>query len=482
MRFDYQPPSIQMKSSKFRRFFSIYALLIGIGLILAGLLINTTSSTDTDLTVENEIEVLEIKETVAERRPILLTQNTSKSALSLTSSSEFAERKMKLTNNRVETHATAIAQLEHNHTIKDRWHTITVQVGDTLSKVFEKLGLPNHTLNKVLSSGANKSELYNIYPGQTLDFLVDDSKQLQELKFNLSNRKALHVAKTATGFKYHYEETEPTKKVNYTTAKIKGSLYATAQRVGLDDRIIMQMAVILGCDIDFSLDIRDNDSFKVLYEEEYIRDQKVAPGNILAVEFNNQGTVYKAVRYTDPDGRSNYYTPDGYSLQKAFLRSPVVFTRISSHFTNARRHPILHKIRSHKGVDYAAPIGTPVKAAGDGKISFAGTKGGYGKSIEVTHGNKYSTFYAHLSRFAKNIKHGSTVKQGQVIGFVGKTGLATGAHLHYEFRINGVHHNPVTVSLPRSLPIATKHKKSFLAHSNNLMDMLGSHSRLAKND
>jgi murein DD-endopeptidase MepM/ murein hydrolase activator NlpD len=464
MRFDYQSPVIQFKSSKFRRFFSIYTLLIG----LTGLLIHNTSKHQS-----NELALSEI------RRPMLLSQ-TTKGALDLGHSAELAEQQLNITHKNIDTHASEIALLNQPHTIKDRWHTITVQVGDTLSKVFEKIGVSSTTLQKVLSSGANKKELYNIYPGQTLDFLVDDRQQLKEIKFNLSNTKALHMAKTATGFTFHYEEIEPTKKVNYTAARITGSLYATAQRAGLDDRIILQMADIFGCDIDFSLDIRDNDSFKVLYEEEYIRDQKISSGNILAVEFNNQGSIHKAVRFTDADGNSGYYSPEGYSLQKAFLRSPVVFTRISSHFSNARRHPILHRIRAHKGVDYAAPIGTPVKSAGDGRITFIGNKGGYGKSIEVTHGQKYSTFYAHLNNFAKNLKLGATVKQGQVIGYVGKTGLATGAHLHYEFRINGVHHNPVTVALPKTLPLGSKHKKEFLAHASNMLDKLNSHSQLAK--
>lgn len=484
MRFDFQPPAFQFKTSKFRRFFSIYMLLIGIGCILAALLISSPQpqeeiqiqAKEQEQTTQNIAQISDVK------RPTILANPNSKSVLSLANSVPIAEKKISLANKKLDVLTTEIAQLEPAATIKDRWRTITVQVGDTLSNVFQKVGVPSHTLNKILSSGANKSELYNIRPGQTLDFLVDDRQQLKELKFNVSNTKSLHVAKSADGFTYRYEKTEPTKKVNYTAAKIKGSLYATAQRVGLDDRIIMQMASILGCDIDFSLDIRDNDSFKVLYEEAYIREQKISPGNILAVEFSNQGKVYKAVRYTDSQGHSNYYSPEGYSVQKAFLRSPVLFTRISSHFSNARKHPVLHKIRSHKGVDYAAPIGTPVKSAGDGKISFVGTKGGYGKSIEVIHGQKYSTFYAHLSKFAKNIKHGSTVKQGQVIGYVGKTGLATGAHLHYEFRINGVHHNPVTVSLPKTMPIASKYKTQFKNHANNMLALLNSHSRLAKKD
>jgi murein DD-endopeptidase MepM/ murein hydrolase activator NlpD len=355
------------------------------------------------------------------------------------------------------------------------WHTITVQVGDTLSNVFDKLGLSRIALKNLMSSGKTVEELTKIYPGQKLDFLFDDSKDLKAVKLNLSSTKTLHVTNDGKKFKYSYEETTPIKKLNASAGKISGSLYSSAQNAGLDDRLIMQLADIFSYDIDFSLDLRDNDSFKVLYEEEYVEDKKLDPGTILAVEFKNQGKTYKAVRYKDDKGREGYYSPEGYSLQKAFLRSPVEFTRISSHFSSARRHPILHKIRSHKGVDYAAPTGTPVRAAGDGRISFLGNKGGYGKSIEIIHGQKYSTFYAHLSRFNKKIKHGSFVKQGQIIGYVGKTGLATGAHLHYEFRINGVHHNPVTVALPTSQPISNKNKNEFNSHAKNMLSLLDTH-------
>lgn len=467
MRFDYQPPNIKTQPLNLKRSFTFYLVLTGLGCIVLALLTRSAQHK----TINSDSELLGIK------HPAMIS--TTKPVLSLDSGLNLARDKSLIANQPllIET-----AGLAPQTTIQDKWHTITVQVGDTMSKLFDKLGVSATTLHTLMATGKHKSELSELYPGQKLHFLLDDSKELKEIKFNLSITKALHVAKTDSGFKYHYEEKKPTKKVNFTTARITGSLYSSAQTVGLDDKLIMQMADIFGCDIDFSLDIRDNDSFKVLYEEEYVQDQKVDTGKILAVEFKNQGRSYKAVRYTDESGRSGYYSPEGYSLQKTFLRSPVEFTRISSHFSNARRHPILHKIRSHKGVDYAAPVGTPVKSSGDGRITFIGNKGGYGKSIEVTHGHKYSTFYAHLSRFGKKLRMGSTVKQGEIIGYVGKTGLATGAHLHYEFRINGVHHNPVTVALPRSHAIDNKYQKDFTMHASNMLDMLDSHSKVAKND
>mgnify|MGYP006382990963 CR=1 len=454
MRFDYQPPAAQIKAFGQRRFLKFYLVFIGLGCIVLAFLIRSTENSTKHSSFENSH---------ASRIPLLIAKQHNKPVLSLNSANET-------------THLSA-AEL-----IKDSWRTITVQMGDTISNLFERLGISSTTINHIMTTGLDKSELYNIYPGQKLDFLLDDSKELQALKLTLSNTKTLHVKKTEQGFKYYYEEKKPTKRINFSSAKISGSLYSTAQSVGLNDKLIMQMADIFGCEIDFSLDIRDNDSFKVLYEEDYILDKKIDTGKILAVEFNNQGKLYKAIRYTDSKGYSGYYSPEGYSLQKAFLRSPVEFTRISSHFSNARRHPILHKIRSHKGVDYAAPTGTPVKSAADGRISFIGNKGGYGKSIEITHGEKYSTFYAHLSRFGKKLKHGSTVKQGEIIGYVGKTGLATGAHLHYEFRINGIHHNPVTVSLPRSHGLDIKQKSEFSKHADAILNQLESHAKIAHLD
>ncbi len=444
-------------------------VLIGIGCIAFTLLTNETNYNESKSHDANT------------KRPVLLSTSSQK-----INSTPVLSLEDTLTNEAKQKLALQLEQTKAKVS-EPKWQTITVQVGDTLSKVFDKLGIPQLTFKNLMSStvkssGTTKEELTKIYPGQKLDFLFDDSKDLKAVKFNLSNTKTLHVTNDGNKFRYSYEEKPLVKKLNYSTGKISGSLYSSAQTAGLDERLIMQMADIFEYDIDFSLDLRDNDTFKVLYEQEYVQDELINTGKILAIEFKNQGKLYKAVRYTDDKGRDGYYSPDGYSLQKAFLRSPVEFTRISSHFSHARRHPVLHKIRSHKGVDYAAPIGTPVKAAGDGRITFIGNKGGYGKSIEISHGQKYSTFYAHLSRFHKKVKIGSYVKQGQVIGHVGMSGLATGPHLHYEFKINGVHHNPVTVSLPSSTPISTKNKGKFSSHAKSMLNLLDTHDQLAHNE
>jgi murein DD-endopeptidase MepM/ murein hydrolase activator NlpD len=231
----------------------------------------------------------------------------------------------------------------------------------------------------------------------------------------------------------------------------------------------MDLANIFGYDIDFALDIRDGDEFEVIYEEKLVEGKKVGTGNILAARFTNRGKLYSAVRYTNSQGNSTYYRADGSSMRRAFIRTPVDFARISSRFSNGRRHPVLNKIRAHKGVDYAAPRGTPIKATGDGKVVLAGRKGGYGNTVVIQHGQRYRTLYAHMNGFAKGIRNGSKVSQGQIIGYVGTTGLSTGPHLHYEFQVNGVHVDPLSQKLPMADPIAGTERKRFLQQSQPLL-------------
>jgi murein DD-endopeptidase MepM/ murein hydrolase activator NlpD len=363
--------------------------------------------------------------------------------------------------------------------IDETWKTYKVASGDSLSKIFSKMGVAHNTLDAILKTPSNHRQyLKSIHPGQVLSFMFDDSGELKELKFQLSPTQTLHIRKTdanIASFKFYCEEKPIVKKLTYGAGIIQGSLFQSAQNAGLEDKVIMQ--------IDFNLDIRNGDRFQILFEEEYIEREKIDSGNILAVEFHNQGKVFKAVKFSHDD-RAGYYSPEGFSLQKAFLRTPVKFSRISSHFSPARKHPLLHKIRAHNGVDYAAPHGTPVRATGDGRVAFMGNKGGYGRSLEINHGQKYSTFYAHLSKFHPTIKNGAYVKQGAIIGYVGRTGLATGDHLHYEFKINGVHRNPLTVKLPKSLPVSEKKKREFSLHSKNMFELLDSYTiaKIAQKD
>ena len=250
---------------------------------------------------------------------------------------------------------------------------------------------------------------------------------------------------------------------------IDSSLFEAVAAAGAHDQTAVALADIFGWDIDFVLDVRQGDAFVVTYPEIYRDGVYVRDGPIQAAEFVNNGRDFRAVRYTDPDGGSHYYTPEGKSLHKAFLRTPVEFTRVSSRFNSARYHPILNLIRAHKGVDYAAPMGTPVRAAGDGRIRFAGRKGGYGNVVEIEHSSSVVTVYGHLSRFARGTRVGAHVTQGVVIAYVGMTGLATGPHLHYEYRVNGVFKNPQTVALPGASPIEARWREDFLAKSAPLL-------------
>lgn len=275
------------------------------------------------------------------------------------------------------------------------------------------------------------------------------------------------------------------KQLAFRTGAIHRSLVSSGKKAGLDYKVIHQMVEILGGKIDFATDLRPNDSFRVLYEQKINPNQKVEAGNILAVEFINQGEKYQAIRYTDKTGHSAYFSPEGQGFNDAFLRSPVQFVDISSSF-GIRRHPIYHKMRQHKGIDYRAPHGTPVLATANAKVIFVGNRGGYGNVIELQHGARYSTLYAHLSRFAKNIRPGTEIKQGQVIGYVGRTGAATGDHLHYEFRIDGIHRNPLTAVMPKQNSIPPAQRSQFIAHAKEMIrlmdeqqDMQSGKSRLA---
>jgi murein DD-endopeptidase MepM/ murein hydrolase activator NlpD len=234
----------------------------------------------------------------------------------------------------------------------------------------------------------------------------------------------------------------------------------------------MNIAGIFAWDIDFVLDIRSGDNYYVQWEEVWQNGEFVTDGEIIAAEFNNNGRTHRAIRFVDDSGHTDYFTPDGHSVRKAFIRAPVDFTRVSSNFNPNRRHPVLNTIRAHRGVDYAAPRGTSIRAAGDGKVIFRGVKNGYGNAVILQHGGNITTLYAHMSRFASNVKVGSRVRQGQTIGFVGATGLATANHLHYEYRINGVHRNPRTVELPQADPISEKYREQFFTTAAPILEEL----------
>lgn len=355
------------------------------------------------------------------------------------------------------------------------WKTMTVHQGDTLISILQNLSISTiqiKDLTNFIKTNRDKTNI-TIKPGQTIKAYLDNNNNLKIFQLHISKNKTIFIEQTGPrNYKIFQEEKPIIKKLNFASNKIVGSFFTAAQSAGLNDSLIMEMADIFGWDIDFVMDIRPNDRFRILYEEKFVDNEKIGTGHILVAEFINQGQLYRAVRFTDTQGRAGYYSPEGYSMNKTFLRTPVKFTRIGSKFSTSRRHPILHRIRAHKGVDYVAPSGTPVKAAGDGKIVLIGRKGGYGNVVELQHGNKYSTLYAHLSSFAQKLTKDSIVRQGQVIGYVGRTGLATGDHLHYEFRVDGVHRDPLTVQFPKANPLPNKHRAKFLSHAQQMLSLL----------
>ena len=356
------------------------------------------------------------------------------------------------------------------------WKEVIVEKDDNLTRLFLREGLTAQDVYRVTQSKPVPKALLNLIPGQTIQLALHDTDSgalaLHELQFEIDVINSLTVTDTEEGFvtktitrDIEYRELE-------AHAQITSSLFSAGKEAGLSDKVIMQLASLFNWDIDFALDIRENDSFSLIYQQGFLDNEKIDDVTILAAEFVNQGQSYRAIRYTNTEGETGYFTPEGESMRKAFIRTPLDFTRISSPFNLKRRHPILNRIRAHKGVDYAAPRGTPIKAAGRATIQSIGNQRGYGRTIVLKHAGKYTTLYAHMKGFAKGLRKGSRVKQGQTIGYVGSSGLATGPHLHYEFRIDGVHHNPLTVKLPRSISLATKYQSDFKAKAQPLIAKL----------
>jgi murein DD-endopeptidase MepM/ murein hydrolase activator NlpD len=351
--------------------------------------------------------------------------------------------------------------------------TIDIVVGrnDTLDHIFRKLKLNLTDLANLRSQPGIRTHLDNLRLGEALHFVYRDD-ELERLERRLNEDQTLQVIRGPDGLQANVLENPLESRTRTIRAVIDSSLFEAVTNAGAHDQTAVNLADIFQWDIDFVLDIRPGDSFVVTFKELYQDGQYVKDGPVLAASFVNQGRSYSAVRYVDSEGAARYFTPDGRSLHKAFLRAPVEFTRVSSKFNSARYHPILNLIRAHKGTDYAAPMGTPVRAAGDGRVTYAGPKGGYGNVVEIDHSRNITTVYGHLSRFAKGTRAGARVTQGQVIAYVGMTGLATGPHLHYEYRVNGVFKNPQTVPLPDASPIEARFREDFLAKSAPLLATL----------
>jgi murein DD-endopeptidase MepM/ murein hydrolase activator NlpD len=362
------------------------------------------------------------------------------------------------------------------------WTKVVVTPGDNLSLIFGRYGFSKKDLHRMLKIKPAAKNLRRIKPGQAIMVKADENGRVLGMVQELDYRRSLHVRFQDDSYSASVVEVEPEIRYSSVLAKIKQSLFLDGQAAGLADKTIMELSDIFGWDIDFVLDVRSGDQFSVVYEEIFKDGKKVKNGKILAAEFVNRGKKLRAVYYSHTDGPAGYYSDTGQTMRKAFLRAPVDFTRISSRFNLRRRHPVLNTIRAHKGVDYAAPHGTPVRATADGKITHAGNKGGYGRTVVIQHGESYSTLFAHMSRFARGIKRGAKIRQGQTIGYVGKTGLATGPHLHYEFRVNGVHRNPLKIALPKALPIDAKYIADFRTKAAPLLAQLDELDNAAKSD
>jgi murein DD-endopeptidase MepM/ murein hydrolase activator NlpD len=356
------------------------------------------------------------------------------------------------------------------------WVTVTVRSGQTLSSIFDAQGLPVMDWVDLVRLSGDAQRLKRLKTGEQLH-LRKGPEGLQELTYALDEARTLQISRTDAGFEAITLAAEIERRPAFAMGTLTSSLFESGLAAGLPAALIIEMADIFGYDIDFGQDIRVGDRFTVIYEELFKNGDKLRAGNIIAAEFVNQGKPMRAVRYTDPQGHSAFYAPEGQSLRKSFIRTPLDIARISSNFSKGRFHPVLNRIRAHLGTDYAAGTGTPIKATGDGRIVFMGSKGGYGKAIVLKHGASYETLYAHMSRFRPGLGYGSRVQQGQVIGYVGSSGLATGPHLHYEFRINGVHRDPRKVTLPRANALPRQHLEHFRASSAPLLVQLDALNR-----
>lgn len=331
-----------------------------------------------------------------------------------------------------------------------------VMRGDSVASLLNRLGVRNPDAFEFLRGNAAAHVMFRqLSPGKNVTAWVNPQGDMVSLIFPLNGGRdrALVVERTDKGYRTAEQTLQLETQVQMKSAEIRYSLFGATDAAGIPDAVATQMADVFGGDIDFHRDLRKGDRFSVIYESVNHLGRPVRTGRILAAEFINAGKTYSAVWFEGEEGKGGYYTAEGKNIRKAFLRSPLEFSRITSGFTNARFHPILQTWRAHKGIDYGAPVGTRVKATGDGTVEFVGNQGGYGKVVILRHQGRYTTLYGHLSGFATGLRKGSRIAQGDVVGFVGATGLASGPHLHYEFRINEVHQNPLTIALPTAPPL-----------------------------
>jgi len=365
------------------------------------------------------------------------------------------------------------------------WAEITIRRNDTLDAIFRQMELSLTDLAELRSLPDVRRSLDRLRPGDIITLTHLDG-ELKSLTRRMSDTATLSVTRSESGFSANIIENPLETEQAALVGTIDSSLFGAVNRAGGSDTLAVTLADVFRYDIDFVNEVQPGDSFAVAYEQQWQDGEFVRDGEIVAAEFVNKGKTFRAVRYVMPDGSAEYFTPDGHSVRKAFLRFPVEFGRVSSGFSLARRHPVLNRVRAHKGIDFAAPVGTAIKAAGSGRVSFRGVKGGYGNAVILAHSGGVTTLYGHMSRYARGLSVGDKVRQGEVIGYVGMTGLATGPHLHYEYRVNGVHRNPATVPLPKAESIPADLRADFEAKTALLLAQLdsisaGTQVRIAQN-
>ncbi|UUM30163.1 peptidoglycan DD-metalloendopeptidase family protein [Vibrio japonicus] len=359
-----------------------------------------------------------------------------------------------------------------------RWETHTIGSGDSMALLFQRAGLSSRLLYQLTStSNEIADQLTKVRPGDSFQFGFDADNNLLQIKRKLSAYETVLITKSEDGFTSSIDKKEVSYQYNYARNTITSNFWNAGVGAGLTANQIMELAGIFGWDIDFALDIRNNDAFEILYQEKVVEGEVIGRGKIIAAIFTNQGETFKAI-FDDHTG--NYYDENGRAMKKAFLRSPLDFRRVSSNFNPTRRHPVTGKVRAHRGTDYAAPVGTPIWAAGDGIVQKSSYNQFNGHYVFIKHSNTYITKYLHLTK--RMVKTGQRVKQGQTIGTLGGTGRVTGPHLHYEFLVNGVHKNPRTVQLPQSKSLTGKDKATFMANAEIRLKNLERYSKLLATD
>lgn len=352
--------------------------------------------------------------------------------------------------------------------------TIKVKSGDTLSRLLNDRGVKVDQMPKLLVDDIVKKHLSNLRIGQEIKIVHLADGSFHSLSTRVGNDRRVTIRKSTSGFATASIDLPVEKERVVTSGTIEQSLYIAAEQANLKQSTIMELADIFQWELDFARDIRKGDQFGLVYDRLYREGKYIGDGEILAAEFIRGGRSYRAIRYTSPEGETGYYTPDGQSKRRTFLRHPVDVVRITSKFDPNRLHPVLHKIRAHKGVDYGSPYGSPIRATADGKVAYSGAKNAYGNTVILKHGNDISTLYAHMSKISSKSKVGKRVKQGDVIGYVGKTGRVTGTHLHYEFRRKGIHVDPLKVKLPAAEPLAKKYRPELQKLSDELLAQMRS--------